>query len=152
MEIELDCFIGRRFNLKPYIKDIRIDSVLFHHFTWTKAYATQMSENWISRDCHNETANEGKEASGADQLSTRDRSADCSRLFWCHISLMRNRKIYVCTYTERKLKIYQYAHNLDNYFLYFGVSLFSISNLMLVCYSPGSSSIQNFFDNGGHEM
>ena len=112
-EIEFVCFIGRRFNLKPYIKDIRIDSVLFHHFTWTKAYATQMSENWISRDCHNETANEGKEASGADQLSTRDRSADCSRLFWCHISLMRNRKIYVCTYTERKLKIYQY---LDNYF------------------------------------
>ena len=36
-----------------------------------------MSENWISRDCHNETANEGKEASGADQLDTRDRSADC---------------------------------------------------------------------------
>ena len=39
-EIEFVCFIGRRFNLKPYIKDIRIDSVLFHHFTWTKAYAT----------------------------------------------------------------------------------------------------------------
>ena len=69
-EIEFVCFIGRRVNLMPYIKDIRIDSVLFHHFTWSKAYATQMSENWISRDCHNETANEGKEASGSDQPET----------------------------------------------------------------------------------
>ena len=52
-----------------------------------------MSENWISRDCHNETANEGKEASGADQLDTRDRSAD----YFTH-----EKSENLCLYLHRK--------------------------------------------------
>ena len=43
-----------------------------------------MSENWISRDCHNETANEGKEASGANQLAETEvlTVRDCSNVIF----------------------------------------------------------------------
>ena len=125
-EIEFVCFIGRRVNLMPYIKDIRMSFSTFPSFYVDKSLCNNTCQKIESAEIV--TMKQPMRVKKLVELTNYLPETEVLTVR-CHISLMRNRKIYVCTYTERKLKIYQY---LDNYFLYFDVSLFSISNLMLV--------------------
>ena len=122
----------------PYIKDIWMRFSIFPSVYVDKSLCNN-TENWISRVRHIETANEGKEASGADQLPD-------TRVLIVLMSYFTHEKSEnLCLYFMNAQKESWKSNNmpiLDNYFLYFGVILFSISNLMLAQHSTGSSSIQ----------